>query len=451
LTPPTAGGGRALDRQILRLAIPAALTVAADPIYDLTDTAILGHLGTDALAGAALASVVLASGYAIFIFLLYGTTATVARLLGGGRPADAAHHGVQALWLAAGCGTVVAVAMWPLAPALVAAMGGHGAVADAALTYLRISLLGFPAFFLVMAGAGYLRGIQDLRTPLVVSTTTVALNVVVEVALVYGLDRGVGASAAGTAIAKWAGALVYVALVARSARSQGVRLRPERTALGAVSRTGAPLFVRTVALRATFALAVAVAGRIGRLELAAYAVAFQISSTLAYVAEGLEVAAHTLIGHALGSGDAVAARSTGRRILRLGLLLGVADLVVIVAAHRVLPPIFTADHAVRDLTATSLLWVAAMQPVATVSFALDGILIGAGDLRFLAAAMVAAGLGFAALAAVVLAAGLGLGALWAAVIAFMAMRAVGLGARFRTGRWAQVGTALSGSGSTPTP
>src|SRR5664279_2530337 len=176
---------RELDRQSLRIATPAVLTLAAEPLYDLTDTAILGHVGTTALAGAALASALLAVGYAVFIFLTYGTTATVARLIGSGQTAEATRHGVQALWLGVGAGTIVGLVLWPAAPFLIHLSNPRANVAAAALTYFRISLWGFPALFLVMAGTGVLRGVRDLTTPLWITTSTVSFNVVLELVLIF--------------------------------------------------------------------------------------------------------------------------------------------------------------------------------------------------------------------------------------------------------------------------
>jgi putative MATE family efflux protein len=311
-----------------------------------------------------------------------------------------------------------------------------------------VSLFGFPAFFLVMAGAGYRRGVQDLRTPLVITVCTAVLNLAIEVVLVYGFDRGVGASAAGTVVAKWLGALVYVALLVRSARAQRVGIRPDRVALRELSSSGFPLFVRTVALRGAFAVAVAVAGRVGRTQLAAYAIGFQVSAIVAYLCEGLEVAAQTLVGNALGGHDPRSAELIGRRVLRLGLIAGVLACIVLLAVSGVLPALFTPDVDVRAATTTSILWIAAMQPVAAVAYGLDGILIGAGDLRYLAVAMAGAAAGFIALAGVVVATGPELWALWAALFGFMAMRAVLLGVRFLGGGWER--PALSGSSRSPT-
>lgn len=160
------------DRDILRLAVPALGALVAEPLYRLTDTAVVGHLGTDELAGLTIATAVLATGYAVFIFLAYGTTSAVARLIGAGEHKRAAHQAVQSLWLAVALGAGLAAVLWVVAPPLVALLGGQGAVADHTLVYLRVSLLGLPVTFVILAGTGYLRGLQDTRTPLVVAVGT---------------------------------------------------------------------------------------------------------------------------------------------------------------------------------------------------------------------------------------------------------------------------------------
>src|SRR5215213_5259154 len=157
---------RADDREILRLAIPAFGALVAEPLYVLVDTAVVGHLGTDELAGLGVASSVLLTSYFLFIFLAYGTTGAVARLIGAGDPKEAARQGLQGIWLALGLSVVVGMAL------LVDALGAEGAVRTNALIYLRISLLGTPALFVTMAGTGYLRGLQDTRTPLAVAVGT---------------------------------------------------------------------------------------------------------------------------------------------------------------------------------------------------------------------------------------------------------------------------------------
>src|SRR4051812_8214707 len=93
------------DREIAGLALPALGALAAEPLYVLADTAVVGHLGTPQLGGLAVAGTVLTTGFWIFHSLAYGTTAAVARGMGSGRSATAARHAVQALWLALALGT----------------------------------------------------------------------------------------------------------------------------------------------------------------------------------------------------------------------------------------------------------------------------------------------------------------------------------------------------------
>jgi putative MATE family efflux protein len=424
-----------LDRRIAALALPVVATLAAEPLYELTDIAILGHLGATAVGGAAVALAVLGLGYAVFIFLLFGTTATTSRLMGAGRADEAAALGVQALWLGAGLGVLSASVLWPAGPTLISWFGADGEVAVAAETYLTISLLGLPAHLVVMAGVGYLRGTQDTRTPLAIAVVTVVVNLVLEVIAIYGLGFGVGASALSTVLAKWLGAALVARLVLRAARTAGQARRPRRDQLALLSATAWPLFVRTAALRVALAAALAVAGRIGRTELAAYAIGFQVWMTMAYLVEGLEVAAQALVAHALGAEDRPLAATTGRRVLGWAVVVGAVCGIALFATRAFVAGIFSDDAAVVAATATSLAWVAAMQPLNAATFALDGVLVGAGDLRFLAWAMVGATAAFVPLASWVAVADAGLSALWATVVAFMAFRGVALGARFATQAW----------------
>ncbi|HZM29214.1 MAG TPA: MATE family efflux transporter [Acidimicrobiales bacterium] len=427
------------DREIARLAIPAFGALIAEPIYILSDTAVVGHLGTPQLAGLAVASSILLTLYAVFIFLAYGTTAAVSRLLGAGDEAEAAHQAVQSLWLAGIVGVVVAAAGLALAEPLVTLVGAEGAVRDNALVYLRISLLGVPAMLAVLAGTGYLRGLQDTRTPLVVATGTAVLNLVLEVVLIYGFDQGIGASALSTVVAQTLAAAVYLGMIGRAARRLGVDTGPHPASLRSLVRVGRDLLIRTAALRAALVVATAVAARLGTIDLAAQQVAMEIWSALAFGLDAVAIAGQAMVGRALGAGDGEGARGAGRRMIEWGVVLGVAAGVAVLATRTVLPRVFTDDPAVIDLAAFALVWVAAIQPLNGVAFVLDGILIGAGDMAFLARAMVGAALVFVPPALAVAALEVGIGWLWACIALLMATRALTLGVRFAGTRWVVLG------------
>ncbi len=429
------------DREIARLAIPALATLLAEPLYLLADTAVVGHLGTDQLGGLAVASAILLTSYSLCIFLAYGTTASVARLLGARRDAEAAHQAVQGLWLGAAVGVALAAGLAVAGPTLISALGASGAIAASALLYLRVSLIGLPFLLLTLAGTGYLRGIQDTRTPLAVAIGTSVLNLVLELVLIVGFDFGIGASALATVLAQVFGAAVYVVAIARAARRHQVGLRPVPTEQRRLLRVGADLAVRTAALRGSIVALTAVATRIGRVDLAAHQIAFEVWNLLAMGLDSLAIAGQAMVGRYLGASAPDQARAASRRLLAIGLWASVATAAVVAAVSPVLPRLFTPDPAVAALAGFLLLWAAVLQPVAAVAFVLDGVLIGAGDQRWLAWAMALAALALAVAIAPVLPLGLGIGWVWVAFGVLMVTRAASLWFRFRSDRWLVSGVA----------
>ena len=433
--PETAAHRRRFDREIFALALPALGALAAEPLYVLADTAVVGRLGTIPLAGLAAANGVLVTLFAVFIFLAYGTTASVARLLGAGEERRAAHHAVQAIWLAIGLGVAVGIVGFVAAPWLLGLLGATGAVLDEALVYLRISLFGVPAMLVVYAGTGYLRGLQDTRTPLVVAVLSATCNLVFECILIFGLGFAIGASALSTVVAQWGAAAVYLWWVARAVRRHEVGLRPDGPAVRGQLVVGRDLLVRTIALRAAFVASIAVAARFGPVPLASHQITVEIWTFLALVLDAVAIAGQAMTGRFLGAADLDGARAAGRRMIEWGVTAGVVLGAGLALLHGMLPAVFTTDPAVQALTATLLLIAAAMQPLNGGVFALDGILIGAGDLRFLAVAMVISIVVFVPLAIGVAVADLGVTWLWGALAVFMAARAVTLGLRFAGSAW----------------
>jgi putative MATE family efflux protein len=428
------------DREILRLAVPALGALVAEPINVLADTAIVGHLGTRQLAGLAVAGIVLTAAFAVFNFLAYSTTAAVARRVGAGQRRAAAEMGTDAYWLALGLGVALMIAGLLAAPLVIDAMGASARVRPYALTYLRISALGAPAYLVALAGAGFLRGLQDTRTTLVIAVGANIVNLALEVLLVYGLHGGIAGSAWGTVIAQCAAAFAYVWIMRRSTRQTGASARPRASGIRTVAVIGGPLIVRTASLLAVSLAVTALAARIDDVAVAAHQIAFQVNLLLALTLDAIAIAAQAMVGKYLGAGDPDDARASSVRMIELGVVAGMILMLVVAAAAPWFPAVFSNDHAVQDLGTQVLLVVAVLQPLAAVVFVLDGVLIGAGDQRYLALAMVVATFGvFAPLAIVISAAGGGLLALWCAIAAWMVARAGGMVGRFVTDKWEVLG------------
>jgi len=433
------------DREIWRLALPAFGALIAEPLYILADTAVVGNIGVDEAGGLAIASQLLVISLALFIFLAYGTTGTVARLLGAGKPAEAAHEAVQGLWLAFGVGLAFAAGTWIFAAPLVRILGGDESpeVLGFAETYLTVSAFGLPAMLIMLAGVGYLRGLQDTTRPLVVAIVTAIGNFVLEAILIWGLGFSVGASALSTVVFQWFGAGLYLWWIGRAVKEHDVSLGPDLRALRKLAIAGGDLFVRTLALRGSLTLAVAVASRMGKIELAAHEIAFLLWSAAAFGLDAVAIAGQAMVGKSLGADDAAEARAVGWRITQWGVLLGVVVAIIMIATRSFITRIFSNDAQVEELAAW-LMWFAALsQPINGVAFALDGVLIGAGDLRMLSRLMALSAAVFMPLAAVVLFTGAGIGWLWAALVVFMAVRAVTLLWRFRSTAWEVTGAATS--------
>jgi putative MATE family efflux protein len=410
------------DREIVRLAVPAFGALVAEPLFLLADSAIVGHLGTPQLAGLGVAGSLLATAVSLCVFLAYGTTAGVARRLGAGDQRAAIALGVDGVWLAAGLGLVIALAGLITAAPLIEAFGTSPSATPYALTYLRVSLPGIPAMLVVMAATGVLRGLQDTRTPLAVAVVGAAANIALNVALVYGLGMGIAGSALGTVLAQLGMAVAFVVVVVRGARRHGASLQPDLRGIRVAASTGVPLLLRTLTLRVALLVMAYVATAQGTRSVAAHQLAFTIWTFLALALDAVAIAGQAIVGRYLGAGDLDGTRAATRRMLEWGVAAGALLGLLVVALRFAYVPLFTEDSAVRALLGSVLVVAAVFQPVAGAVFALDGVLIGAGDGRYLARAGVLTLVAFLPLAFWVLAVDGGLVALWWAFGAFMVAR-----------------------------
>ncbi|AXG14897.1 MATE family efflux transporter [Intrasporangium calvum] len=432
-------------REILRLAVPAFLALIAEPLFLLADSAIVGHLGTAELAGLGVASAALLTAAGVFVFLAYGTTSVVARQLGAGDLRAAITAGVDGLWLAGGLGVVTAAVVAAFAEPIVALFGASEAVIVQATTYLRISSLGIPAMLAILAVTGVLRGLQDTRTPLIASVVGFSANIALNVLLVYGFGWGIAGSACCTVLAQTGMAVGLVAVLLRSARAREASLHPHPGRILAAARTGVPLLIRTLALRAALLVTTWAAASLGDVPLAAHQVALTVWSFLAFALDALAIAAQAIVGRSLGAGDQLRVRVAMRTMTRWGVWGGAGIGLVLVALHRVLPPLFSGDEPVRTALAAALVVVGLGQAVAGYVFVLDGVLIGAGDGRWLAWGQLVSLLGYLPLVLALRARGpsdspaLDIVLLWLGFTAWMGLRAAVLGWRARQDAWMVTG------------
>ena len=426
------------DGEILKLAVPALGALAAEPLYLLVDTAIVGHLGRPQLAALGVAAIVLSGVFGVFNFLQYGTTAQVGRASGAGEAKVANRLGAQALWLSLGFGVLIAAGVIALAPQIVELMGVEGDTADFAVTYMRIASLGLPFAFLALGGQGYLRGVADLRTPLVIVIAANVANLALEVLFVYGFGWGIEGSAWGTVIAQAGMGAAFIVVILRAARGD---TRPSRELMRRLLVIGRHIFVRTAALLSAFTLAGAVIARFGDASLAAHQIAFQLWIFLALVLDAVAIAGQVIVGRGLGAGDTERAYAASVRMIWLSVYAGVVFGAVMLALEGVLPYAFTSDELVIERAQAIWPLFALMQPLNGAVFALDGILIGAGDGRFLMWSMVFAFATSALVSLAALAFDWGIVGVWSALFVLICVRLVLMLWRFRGRLWLVTGWA----------
>ena len=429
-------------RRIAGLALPALGVLAAEPLYLLFDLAVVGRLGAVALAGLAIGGLILSLLSSQLTFLSYGTTARAARFFGAGDRASAVGEGVQATWLAVALGTVVIAVVQAAAVPILALIADGGEIADMALPWVRIAIFGAPAILISLAGNGWMRGVQDTARPLRYVVAGFALSALLCPTLVYGWLGMPRLGLSGSAVANVAGQWLAGLLFCRALLAEGVPLRLDLAVLRAQVVMGRDLVVRTLAFQACFVSAAAVAARFGAAAVAAHQVVLQLWSILALVLDSLAIAAQSLVGAALGAGLLAHAKSVAWRVTIFSTVAAAARAAVFAVGSSALPRLFTSDDSVLDAIGVPWWFLVAQLPIAGVVFALDGVLLGAGDARFMRNATLASALvGFLPLIWLSLIYGWGLVGIWSGLTTFMLLRLVFVGWRAFSGRWLVPGTA----------
>jgi putative MATE family efflux protein len=419
---------------IAALAVPALGALAADPLYSLVDTAFVGQLGVRQLGALAIGTAAFNASFWIFSFLAYGVTPRVARAHAAGDLEGAARVGVQALFLALILGLLVSVLGVVFAGPIVRLLGAGPDVTPFAEPYLRIRVLAAMPVLIAQVGQGYMRGMQDTRTPTYVVVAGAAANVILGWVLIFPAGLGVEGAALAVVACQTLVALVFVVLL--RARMTSPRWRVDLTAMRSLARVGGELAIRTGSILAGLTIATAVAARMGTEVVAAWQVAMQMFLLLALSLDCVAIAAQALVGRFLGANDPLRARAVTRRLMVLGLYVGITLAVILLPLARPVAELFSDSQRVTVAAAGLLAWIALLQPLAGVAFTLDGILIGASDTAFLARAMFGSSALF--VFGLVLAVYLdgGLWALAAAMTMWLAIRALWTGLRWRSNAWA---------------
>ncbi|WP_420176315.1 MATE family efflux transporter [Luteococcus sp. OSA5] len=439
MTSPTTHQPRNLSREIAVLAIPAFATLVSEPLLLMADSAMVGHLGTTQLAGLGLASSVMSIINGLCVFLAYGTTSLVARRVGAGDKPRALAAGIDGMTLGLGLGLVLALLLQAFSPTVIGWYGGSSEVSAQAVAYLRIAGWGLPMLLLMLASTGVLRGLKDTRTPLVVAVSMNLVNIGLNWIFMYQLHLGIRGSALGTVLAQAVGSATLAWVVLRGARAAGTTLRINPAGVLQAARGGVWLVARSVWLQLSLAVTVMVAARTGAIGLAGHQVTNSIWAFLCLALDALAIAAQALVGHELGARRPDRVRAITAKLCWWGVGGGIVFGVLLALVRGLLAPVFTPDAQVQQLLMQLLLVLALITPIAGIVFVLDGVLIGAGDAKYLAFAGFVATVVYVPMALMVNHTRSGVVWLWVAYGGYLVARVATLTVRARSTAWMRLG------------
>ncbi|MDN5783562.1 MAG: MATE family efflux transporter [Corynebacterium casei] len=422
-------------RKVFGLALPALGVLAAMPLYLLLDTAVVGRLGAEQLAALGAAAAVQSVVTTQLTFLSYGTTARSSRLFGSGKKDEAVAEGVQATYVALIVGFALAWVVWLFGGQIALWMTGNPETAELTAAWLHVAALAIPITLVEMAGNGWLRGIQDTKKPLYFTLAGLIPGAIAVPIFVHfwGLVGSAWANVLGMGIIA-----VLFLLELKKQHTVSWRLRPSVIKRQLV--LGRDLIIRSASLQVAFLSAAAVAARFGTSPLAAHQVMLQIWNFLTLVLDSLAIAAQTLIGAALGAKSVDTARSAGQKIIGYSVIFSGGLAAVFALGAAFIPRIFTNDEAVLEAMRIPWWIMIAMIVAGGVLFAIDGVLLGAGDAAFLRTITVGSVIvGFLPGILIAYFLDLGLAGIWCGLAAFIGLRTIAVVFRFYSMRWAVVG------------
>jgi putative MATE family efflux protein len=424
---------RALGRRITRIAVPALGALAAEPLYLLADTAIVGRLGKEPLAAIGVAYGVLVPLHWLFSFLEGTTVTRIARLRGEGDTTGEYRVAADALAMALVIGVSLFIVVLIAARPLAWLLGGRGEVLELAIGYLRIAAVGLPLLYVALVGHGVLQGREQTKRSLVIVVIANVVNVVLELWFVHGLHWGLRGSAWGTVIAQAVTALIFIGIFHR------VRVRPNLARIRGVLRDGTRLIARTLGIAGVFAAATTAANRMGSSSGAAHQTVMQLFTFLALCLDALALAGQVLVAERLGADDRPGAEAFIRRLLRISIGFGLVVAAFTALVSGVLPRLFIDDGFVQSLAVVPLIVLGALCVPGAVAFLYDGVYQGTADYNWLVKGTLGALVVFIpGWLVVMIRPSVGLNVLWMVLAAWMVTRAIVQHAHFRNRKWLTV-------------
>lgn len=431
------------DRKLLTLAIPAFLTLASESTYLLFDTAMVGQLGEHPLAVLAVSASMIGVLLGLAVVATSAITATVSRLHGAQEDDLVRVFAAQTIWLGCAVGLLCLALSFFVGGQWANLVGAQGQVAIDSATYLKITGVGMFWAVFSMAAQGWMRGVGQLKSAFRIVLVGNLLNVLLNPLFIYGFGWGLWGSAIATSTGQTVMGVCFALILWR--RSLGISRRPVANLQSKLASASGMLLIRMTALLLSFSFATALCGRISESALAAHQIGWQLFLFIALGLDAIAVAGQILIGQDLGGGNRQGAITAAGRMTIWSGLFGLLLAVLMLTAREPILSLFSHDDAVLEQARAMWPLFCLLLPLGAMTFAFDGVLIGSGDLKYLALAMCAATA--LALPTMYLAygAGWGIKGVWLGLDVFIFGRFLWMGLRTLNKGWASEGAWRAGT------
>jgi putative MATE family efflux protein len=381
------------DRELFALALPALLTMLLDPLMNVVDAAMVGHLGTQQLGAVSLGSLCVSFASFLFSFLLFLTTPRVAAANVRGDTQGVQRQAVTGLWLAGALGVLTAASLYFFAPAIVALLRPpEQAVAAFAVDFIRVRAPGVACALLSFVAAGTFRGLKDTRTPLVAAAVATSANLALNVVLIYGCGLGVVGSGLATTAAQATSCALLLGLLRKKGALPGavevLSTPPSFADVWPLLKQGAVLSGRIVITFGVIMTGSALCVRQGAASQAAFEVIRQLWLLTIQLFECLNVATQSMCASLLGAGDRAGAKAVLTRSLVLSSAVAAGAGLLVWTLQAPLLRVFTTDAAVLAAASAVLPLLCLFFPVDAVGSVMDGGFIAAGQPGLLSAIQV---------------------------------------------------------------
>lgn len=376
---------------IITLALPSMIALIAEPLLGLVDTALIGHLGAKELAAMAIVTSFLSSVIWLFNFFISGTTANIAFYHGQKNEQKKRVFYAQSIFFSMVLALLLIFLGILFEPFVFKIMGATSQVKNIASLYYKIRLIGIPFIFSYFIGMGFLRGIKDMKTPMIISVSINLLNGFLDYILIYGIKPifpGLGLMGAAMAtVFSQALASIWYFFILRYKYNVHIQLNILRnldlSLFKHLVKVNRHLFFRTFFLLFSFTFATAMASRMGDIILGAHQIGIQLWLFLAFLLDSFAIAAQSIAGNFKGKRLPALIHSYGKILIFYGFFLGVFISIILICFGTSLFSLFTNDPLIKNQLKNIYWFIVLYQPMNGLIFLLDGILIGVLDTRFL--------------------------------------------------------------------